>query len=63
MAELCPASLEALRYILAAPAKQLFSFSLDEKALERLSAASESYLLKQTERRYSTLDYWKSVHL
>ena len=63
MAELCPASLEALRYILAAPAKQLFSFSLDEKALKRLSAASESYLLKQTERRYSTLDYWKSVRL
>lgn len=63
MAELCPASLEALRYILSAPAKQLFSFSLDEAALRRLSAAAEAYLLKQTERRFSTLDYWKSVRL
>lgn len=63
MAELCPASLEALRYILSAPAKQLFSFSLDEAALRRLSWASEAYLLKQTERRFSTLDYWKSVKL
>lgn len=61
MAELCPASLEALRYILSAPAKQLFSFSLEENALKRLGQAAEQYLLKQTERRFSTLDYWKSV--
>ena len=60
-AQLCPASLEAMRYILSAPAKQLFSFSLDEQALKRLSHAAEQYLLKQTERRFSTLDYWKSV--
>ena len=63
MAELCPASLSALRYILSAPAKQLFSFSLDEQALKRLSFAAEQYLLKQTERRFSTLDYWKSFKI
>lgn len=63
MAELCPASLEALRYILSAPAKQLFSFTLEDAALRRLSAAAEAYLLRQTERRFSTLDYWKSVKL
>lgn len=60
-AALCKGSLAALRYILAAPAKQLFSFSLDEQAGKRLSAAAEQYLLRQTERRFSTLDYWKSV--
>lgn len=59
--ELCAASLAAMRYILSAPAKQLFSFSLDEAALKRLSYAAEQYLLKQTERRFSTLDYWKAV--
>lgn len=63
MAELCPASLEALRYILSANPKQLFSFSLEDEALKRLSHAAEAYLLKQTERRFSTLDYWKSVKL
>jgi len=61
VASLCRASLEAARYIIYAPAKQLFSFKLDEAALKRLSAASEGYLLRQSERRYSTLDYWKSV--
>lgn len=61
--ELCPASLEALRYIVSANPKQLFSFSLEDGALRRLSHAAEAYLLKQTERRFSTLDYWKSVRL
>lgn len=58
---LCADSLNALRYIVSAPAKQLFSFKLDDTALKRLSAACESYLLRQSERRYSTLDYWKTV--
>ena len=44
-----------------APAKQLFSFRLSDGALNRLSAAAEQYLLTQTERRFGTLDYWKSV--
>ena len=54
-------SLEAMRYIVSAPAKQLFSFRLSDGALNRLSAAAEQYLLTQTERRFGTLDYWKSV--
>lgn len=58
---LCDASLAALRYICTAPAKQLFSYSLEETAQRRLSDAAESYLLQQTERRFSTLDYYKSV--
>ena len=54
-------SLEAMRYIVSAPAKQLFSFRLSDGALNRLSAAAEQYLLTQTERRFGTLDYWRSV--
>ena len=61
VAALCPASLAAMRYIISAPAKQLFSFKLDERALKRLSSAAEAYLILRTERRFSTLDYWKKV--
>lgn len=60
-AGLCAASLAALRYIISAPAKQLFSFRLDEKAQDRLMAAAERYLLSHAERSFSTLEYWKKV--
>ncbi|MBQ9249705.1 MAG: DNA repair protein RecO [Oscillospiraceae bacterium] len=58
---LCEDSLAALRYIVAAPAKQLFSFQIGEEALRRLGDAAERYLLSHAERRFSTLDYWKSI--
>ena len=58
---LCSQSLAALRYIVSAPAKQLFSFRIDEKALRRLSDAAEQYFLAHAERGFSTLDYWKKV--
>lgn len=58
---LCPSSLAAMRYICSCSPKQLFSFSLDNEAQHRLSEATEEYLLRQTERRFSTLDYYKSV--
>ena len=54
-------SLRAMAYITSAPAKHLFSFKLSDQGLNRLSAAAEQYLLTQTERRFGTLDYWKSV--
>ena len=53
----------AMRYIISAPAKQLFSFTLGGAALARLGSAAEDYLLCQTERRFSTLDYYKSVRI
>ncbi|MGI5976452.1 MAG: DNA repair protein RecO [Candidatus Limivicinus sp.] len=58
---LCRDSLAAMRYIACAPAKQLFSFKIEKEPLKRLSEAAESYLLRKTERRFSTLDYWKKV--
>ncbi|MBR1457704.1 MAG: DNA repair protein RecO [Oscillospiraceae bacterium] len=58
---LCEDSLAALRYIVSAPAKQLFSFQLGPEPLARLSEAAERYLIAHAERRFSTLDYWKSV--
>lgn len=58
---LCPDSLAAMRYILSAPAKRLFSFSIKGEAADRLSWAAEAYLLRQTERRFGTLEYYKQV--
>ncbi len=52
-------SLEAMRFILSAPPKQLFSFDLSGDALITLGFAAENYLLAQTERSFGTLDYYK----
>ena len=60
-AALCPGSLAALRYIISAPAKRLFSFRAEGAAGERLADAAERYLLAHAERKFSTLDYWKKV--
>ena len=60
-AELGPEGLKALRYLAAAPAKQLLSFSLADTDLLRLGAASERYLLRCAERGFPTLDYWKKL--
>ena len=63
LARLCPDSLAALRYIVSAPAKQLFSFRLEGEAMQRLGAAAERYLLLHTERQFSTLTYWKNIRI
>ena len=52
-------SLAAMRAVLEAPPKQLFSFELPEEALVDLAYAAENYLLTQTERSFGTLDYYK----
>lgn len=60
-AELGVNGLAAMRYLSEAPAKQLLSFKLPGEDLLRLSDASERYLLRRTERGFSTLDYWKNL--
>jgi DNA repair protein RecO (recombination protein O) len=54
-------SLAALRYVIAAPARQLFSFKLEGKGLRLLSDAAEAYLREHAERGFATLDYWKKI--
>ncbi len=54
-------ALPALRYIIAAPAKQLFSFKLEGNGLRLLSEAAEDYLCEHAERSFPTLEYWKKV--
>ena len=54
-------ALEAMRYIISAPAKKLFSFTADKDTQRELSNAAESYLIRQTERQFPSLTYYKSL--
>ncbi len=58
---LTPSALSALRHIVAGSPKRLFSFRVDDRSLEQLSAASEAYLITQLERGFRTLDFYKSL--
>ena len=58
---LCPDSLAAARYILAADQKRILAFELTGDALSRLGRMAEDYTLAQTDRGFSSLSYWKSV--
>ena len=54
-------ALSAMRYAVSAPPKKLFSFSLTGEGERDFANAAESYLLRQTERRFPSLDYWKKI--
>ena len=56
---LLPEALAAMRYVLSAPPKQIFSFDLTGDALTDLGYAAENYLLTHTERSFGTLEYYK----
>lgn len=58
---LCSASLAALRHILYGDDRRLYSFTLPEAALDRLSAAAEAFTAAQLERSFRTLDFYKSL--
>ena len=62
-AELCTGSLDALRFVLRAEPKKVFSFSLPDDALSRLSRAAERYVAAQLDRGFKTLDYYKQLKL
>lgn len=58
---LCPSSLAALRHIVYGDPRRLYSFTLGEKALKRLSDAAEAFAAAQLERGFRTLDFYKSL--
>lgn len=58
---LCEASLAAMRHITRSEPKRAFAFSLESDAERRLAQVCESYVISQLERRFSALDYWRSV--
>lgn len=58
---LCPDSLAALRHIIYGDPKRLYSFKLGPEPLKRLSGAAEAFAAAQLERRFKTLDFYKSL--
>ena len=56
-------TLAAMRYIVSAPVRSLFSFRLTERSCEELSGITESYLCTKLERGFYTLDFYKSLFL
>lgn len=56
-------ALAAMRHIIAAPPKRLLSFTLEQPSLARLSAACETFAAVQLDRRFKTLDFYKSIRL
>lgn len=53
--------ISALRHIVYSDFEKLFNFSIPENSAEKLSKITEDYLIYQTGRRYSTLDFYKSI--
>lgn len=58
---LCPGSLDAMRFITGCDAKKVFSFSLGDDALARLSAAAEAFVRTQLDRGFGTLEFYKRI--
>lgn len=58
---LCPVSLSALRHAVDCPPRRLYGFSLGPEPLARLAAAAEAFVCTQLERRFRTLDFYKSL--
>jgi DNA repair protein RecO (recombination protein O) len=58
---LSPGALAAARYVLRAPGKRLFSFTLASEDLRRFSRAGEAYVSAMLEREFPTLGFYKSL--
>lgn len=57
------ACLAAMRHVVFAPAKKIFSFSLTGDAVREFTEICEKYLLTQLDRSFSSLDYYKSIRI
>ena len=55
------AAKDALRHIFYAPLGRIFSFQLSGAAKEQLSRFAERFLLAQTDERFSTLEFYRSL--
>lgn len=60
---LTPGVLDAMRYIIQCDSKRLLAFDASSETHERLSQVTETYLVTQLERGFSTLDFYKSLYL
>ncbi len=53
--------LQALRHTVFSEDKKLFSFSLSEEGLEKLSYITESYICRVLEKDFQTLHFYKTI--
>lgn len=53
--------LSAMRHIVYAELNKLFCFSIPADAADRLNKITENYLLHQTERKFHSLDFYRSI--
>lgn len=53
--------LSAMRFVLGAPDKKVFSFSLDSASLAQFSAVCENYILGVLGRGFKSLDYYRRI--
>ena len=60
---LSEACLAAMRHVVYAPAKKIFSFTLSGEARKEFAGHCEKYLLTQLDRSFSTLDYYKQIRI
>ena len=58
---LSPGVLDAMRYVVFCEPKRLFGFQTGEHTYGQLAQVSETYLITQLERGFSTLDFYKSL--
>lgn len=56
-----PGILDAMRYIISADSKHMFSFEISDDSMATLSAITESYLSSRLERSFSALDFYKTI--
>ena len=56
-------ALDAMRYVISAEPKKVFSFDIPPDALKQLGEVCEAYAAAQLERGFASLDYWKRITL
>lgn len=56
-------ALQALRYVVTADPRKIFSFSIPTESEECLSGISEAYVSTHLERQFPTLEYWKNLRV
>lgn len=61
--KLSPSLLYAMRHMVFSPVDKIYKIDIDQADLRKLSGLTEKYLLKQLDRSFRSLDYYKSVHL
>lgn len=57
--ELSPATVDALKFIVMAPAKKIFSFNIPEDSVKELEIISKLYLNEKLEKEYKLEDLFK----